>query len=138
MTLNMLDHFVALDLGLYRDEGLEVELVQQPNFRSLTELDSGEILLTSATPRVVQSILLKDARYTFVLITRKNPPHYIVTRPEIRDVAGLRNKTIWSSGPGSGNYYMTIDWLRENGRDTTGKIRHHFFLQLVHRLGFTA
>jgi len=56
-SVNMLDHFVALDLGLYRDEGLEVELVQQPNFRSLTGLDSGEILLTSATPRVVQSIL---------------------------------------------------------------------------------
>jgi ABC-type nitrate/sulfonate/bicarbonate transport system substrate-binding protein len=114
-SVNMLDHFVALDLGLYKDEGLDVELVQQPNFGSLTGLDSGEILLTSATPRVVQSILLKDARYKFVLITRKNPPHYIVSRPEIRDVAGLRNKTIWSSGPGSGNYYMTLDWLRENG-----------------------
>jgi len=114
-SVNMLDHFVALDLGLYKDQGLDVELVKQPNFGSLTGVDSGEILLTSATPRVVQSILLKDARYKFVLITRKNPPHYIVSRPEIRTVAGLRNKTIWSSGPGSGNYYMTIDWLRENG-----------------------
>ena len=62
-SVNMLDHFVALDLGLYKDEGLEVELAKQPNFGSLTGVDSGEILLTSATPRVVQSILLKDARY---------------------------------------------------------------------------
>ena len=26
-SINMLDHWVALDLGLYREEGLDVELV---------------------------------------------------------------------------------------------------------------
>ena len=122
-SINMLDHFVAQDAHLYQEEGLDVELVVQLYLGSLALLDTGEMLASSSTPRVIESILLDRTPYKFVLLTRRNPPHYVVSRPEITSVAQLKGKTLWCAGPGSTNYYMTLDWLRKNGLEPGSDVR---------------
>ncbi len=114
-SMNMLDHFIALDAGHYAEQGLDVEFAVQTSQDSFAVLDSGEVLLTSSTPWIIEAILRFQTPYRFALINRKNPPHSIIARPEIKTVADLRGKTVWVSGRSSTNYYMTIDWLRANG-----------------------
>jgi len=98
-SINMLDHWVALDLGLYRDEGLEVELIgSQPTREVIRTLESGEVTVSSFTSRITDAILKEKKPFRFVLFTRKNPPHYIVSRPGIKSVGDLKGKTIWSGG----------------------------------------
>jgi len=122
-SMNMLDHFVALDAGIYREEGLDVELVIQMSLESMSQLDSGDVMLSSSTMRVVEAILLKAAPYKFVLITRREPPHYILGRPGINAVADLKGKVVWGSAPGAINYYQTLDWLRKNGLEPGADVR---------------
>lgn len=115
-SINMLDHYLALDAGIYQEEGLDVELVQDPpRGGGPSPLDTGEALVTSSTPRVIEAILYHQAPYKFVLITRRDPPHPILARPEIKTVADLKGKTVWGAPEGSTTYYMLLDWLRKNG-----------------------
>jgi len=114
-SMNMLDHFVAQDTGLYKEEGLDVEFVIQTSVDSLKALDSGDVLVTSGMAWVIEAILRLKAPYRFVLINRREPPHSIIARPEIKNAQQLRGKTVWGAGPASINYYQTLDWLKENG-----------------------
>lgn len=115
-SINMLDHYVALDAGIYHDEGLEVQLVlDPPRGGGPSPLDTGEALVSSSTPRVIEAILFHRAPYKFVLITRRDPPHPIVARPEIKTVHDLKGKTVWGAPEGATTYYMLLDWLRTNG-----------------------
>ena len=114
-NLNMLDHHVALAKGHYREQGLDVELVVQPGKEAIRALASGEVLLSSFTSRVMDAILKEGIPFKFVLFTRNGPPHYIVSRPEIKSAPDLKGKILRTGGEGGTNYYMTLDWLRDNG-----------------------
>jgi len=121
-NMNMSDHYVALDGGYYADEGLDVELVGH-FWGSLAPLDSGEMLISSNTPKILEAMLLDGEPYKFVLITRREAPHYIISRPEVKTAADLKGKTVWGAGEGAVNYYMTLEWLRENGLEPHKDVR---------------
>ena len=120
-NMNMSDHHVALDAGYYRDEGLDVELVV--HLGTLAELDTGAMLVSSSMPQILEAIIMRQAPYKFVLVTRQEPPHYLLGKPGIKSAADLKGKEIWASGEGAFNHYMAVDWLKshglEPGRDVT-------------------
>jgi ABC-type nitrate/sulfonate/bicarbonate transport system substrate-binding protein len=123
LSLNMLDHHVALANGHYKQHGLEVELVAPSGKEAIRALASGEITVSSYTSKVMDAILKERMPFKFVLFTRNGVPHYIVARPEIRSPKDLRGKTLWTGGQDGTNYYMTLDWLRANGLEPGVDVR---------------
>jgi ABC-type nitrate/sulfonate/bicarbonate transport system substrate-binding protein len=122
-NFNMLDHHVALARGHYRDQGLDVELVAPPRPEAIQTLTSGEVPVSSFTSAVMDAILRDGAPFKFVLFTRNGVPHHIVARPGIRTVRDLKGKTLLAGGEGGTNYYMTLDWLRDNGLEPNVDVR---------------
>lgn len=110
-SINMLDHYVAVAKGHYRDQGLDVELVTSPGEQVADLLASGELTATS-TP-VVESILKDGAPLRYLLFTRNGPPHYIMARPGINTVRDLAGKTV-QAGSALATYHLALDWLKES------------------------
>jgi ABC-type nitrate/sulfonate/bicarbonate transport system substrate-binding protein len=119
----MLDHHVALAKGHYRQQGLDVELVAPSGMEAIRSLTTGDVKVSSYSSKVMDAILKEGLAFKFVLFTRNGVPHRIVARPDIRSAKDLKGKTIWTGSRDGTNYYMTLDWLKENGLEPGVDVR---------------
>ncbi|HLH22218.1 MAG TPA: ABC transporter substrate-binding protein [Chloroflexota bacterium] len=89
----------AVAKGLYRDEGLDVELVQIGGQAALPALLNGEVGYLygwgAASTGIVQGAPVK-----VLAILQDRPPHVVVTRASIQTPADLRGQRLASSRPG--------------------------------------
>jgi NitT/TauT family transport system substrate-binding protein len=91
-TLTFLPGMVAVDHGFFRDEKLDVRLVQLRAALVLPALANGHIDYTmSFLPAVDGALKRFPVKVTAVFVDRAL--HYLVARPEIRAVPELRGKT---------------------------------------------
>jgi NitT/TauT family transport system substrate-binding protein len=84
---------VAVVKGFFREEGLEVEMIQMnPRLGALAVMN-GDVDLTttfgSTLRGIVQGLPLK-----FVAVSAKKSDHFVLVRPEIKDVQALKEKRL--------------------------------------------
>jgi len=121
-NLTALPFFVAQEKGYYRDEDLEVQLILMSPPVSTLALIGGDIDFSTAAGGALTSAV-RGAPIRFLFHTYYRGLYWLYTRPEIRDVAGLKGKKIGLSGIGSGPYYLVLELLKRQGlaggRDVT-------------------
>ena len=84
---------VAVVKGFFREDGLEVEMIQMnPRLGALAVMN-GDVDLTttfgSTLRGIVQGLPLK-----FVAVSAKKSDHFVLVRPEIKDVQALKEKRL--------------------------------------------
>jgi len=111
-SLNYLPLFLGRDKGIYPTEGIELELIQVNNqiaAKALltNDLDfSGTVLMSGAAAGMPVKII--------GFITTK-PSFWLVTKPQIRSITDLKNKTIGISAVGSASDLLARYILKRNG-----------------------
>jgi len=117
-NVNMLDHYVAADKGFYEEQGLQVETVvgtERSGANPAEMLASGEVDFAMAGAQIFTAAVKEKLPIKYVLYTRRDPPHRLIGRPNVKTAADLKGKLIGVS-PGGGLYYHLIrKWLREHG-----------------------
>ena len=112
----------AKEKGYYRDEGLDVDLVVMRDTLGISALIGGNADFASMSGAGLTAILGgMPLRFAYTSFYR--PMFWLYSRPDIRDVTGLKGKRVAVSGLGSGPATLLLEHLKkrgiEGGRDLT-------------------
>ena len=108
---NMSGTWVAQEEGLFRKNGLEVELVHIPSTsRTIQVLLSGEIAYTYMDGRTAVQATLRGADAVIVAGVANRLVFSFMARPEIKSVNDLRGKKIGVTRLGSSTHSVTL-WV---------------------------
>lgn len=121
-NLTAIAFIAAQEKGYYREEGLEVQFILMSAPVSALALIGGDIDFSTAAGAALNSAV-RGLPLRFLFHTYYRPLYWLYTRPEIRDIAGLKGKRVGLSGIGSGPYYLVMELLKRHGlaggRDVT-------------------
>jgi ABC-type nitrate/sulfonate/bicarbonate transport system substrate-binding protein len=114
--------FVAREKGYYKEEGLDVDLIQMTGTLSNLALMSSEVEFTSV-PTAAMTANLRGANLRVLFATFERPLFWLYTRPQIRDVKELKSKKVGVGGLNQASYILLKELLStygfEPGRDYT-------------------
>ena len=85
--------YVAADKGFFRDEGLEVELIQVSPRLGAMAVMNGDVAFTTSFTSTFRAIL-QGVPLKLVMVALKKGIYYLVTRPEIKNIQELKGKKL--------------------------------------------
>lgn len=85
--------YVAADKGFFREEGLEVELIQVSPRLGAMAVMNGDVAFTTSFTSTFRAIL-QGMPLKLVLVALKKGIYYLVTRPEIKSIQELKGKKL--------------------------------------------
>lgn len=107
---------VAIDKGLFRDEGFAPEPTAfQSSPQSIQLLVTGAIALTSVEPESAVSAILRGASIGALAQQEYRPDWLLMVRPEIKDWADLKGKTLGFSALTTAEIWLTRQLLSRHG-----------------------
>lgn len=85
--------YVAADKGFFREEGLEVELIQVSPRLGAMAVMNGDVAFTTSFTSTFRAIL-QGVPLKLVMVALKKGIYYLVTRPEIKNIQELKGKKL--------------------------------------------
>jgi NitT/TauT family transport system substrate-binding protein len=113
-ALTELPTHVALKNGFFRNEGLDVKLVQARSNILAAALASGSMGYITSVTTTLGGIMGGLPAKVIAGVT-KNNPDFLMVRPEIRSFAELKGKKLAVSGFGGASHQRMIIVLTKNG-----------------------
>ena len=113
-NITQIAFFVARERGFFKEEGLDVELVQMTGTLANLALMSGEVPFTSV-PTAAMTANLRGANLRVLFTTFERPLFWLYSRPPIRDVKELKNKKVGVGGLNQASYTLLRELLSNHG-----------------------
>ncbi len=113
-TINMLDLLLAKDAGLYEKHGVDVEFDFIAGLRSIQALRAGELDVVVSVGATIRAIMNDDAPLKIVQLIHHNGPHWVMGRPGVTDVQGLKGGKVQAGDKGTEPDVMVRKWLTAN------------------------
>ncbi|MSP40645.1 MAG: ABC transporter substrate-binding protein [Deltaproteobacteria bacterium] len=113
-NITQIAFFTARDRGYYKDEGLDVELIQMTGTLANLALMSGEVPFTSV-PAAAMNANLRGANLRVLFSTWERPLFWLMTRTPVRDIRELKNKKMGVPGLNSVGYFLLREFLSKHG-----------------------
>ena len=108
--------YVAVTKGLFKEEGLEVELIQvNPRLGAMAVMN-GDVAFTTSFVSTFRGIL-QGLPLKLVMVGQKKGVYFLIARPEIKDVQDLKGKTLGVSTMRGTDHLVTEELLRAKGLD---------------------
>jgi NitT/TauT family transport system substrate-binding protein len=85
--------YVAADKGFFREEGLDVELIQVSPRLGAMAVMNGDVAFTTSFTSTFRAIL-QGVPLKLVMVALKKGIYYLVTRPEIKNIQELKGKKL--------------------------------------------
>jgi NitT/TauT family transport system substrate-binding protein len=121
-NITQISFFVARERGFYKEEGLDVELIQMTGTLANLALMTGEVPFTSV-PTAAMTANLRGANLRVLFTTFERPLFWLYSRPQIREVKDLKNRKVGVGGLNQASYTLLREFLSshglEPGRDYT-------------------
>jgi len=106
--------YVAASKGFFREERLEVELIQiSPRLGAMAVIN-GDVSFTTSFTSTFRGIL-QGLPLKLVLIALKKGVYYLVVRPEIKDVQDLKGKKLGVASVRGTDHMVAEELLRSKG-----------------------
>jgi ABC-type nitrate/sulfonate/bicarbonate transport system substrate-binding protein len=115
-TQAVLPFTIPRDKGYYRAEGLDVELILMSAPTASRALLSDDVAVATVGGAGLPPVL-RGSPFKFLFTTYNRAMFWLFSKPEIRDLRGLKGKRIGVSGIGSGPDSLLREILRQNGLD---------------------
>jgi NitT/TauT family transport system substrate-binding protein len=113
-NITQIAFFVARERGFFKDEGLDVELIQMTGTLANLALMTGEVPFTSV-PTAAMTANLRGANLRVLFTTFERPLFWLYSRPQIRDVKELKNKKVGVGGLNQASYTLLRELLSNHG-----------------------
>src|SRR5690242_11600615 len=102
--------FTAKEKGYFRDEGLDVDLIQMTGTLSNLALMSGEVGFSSV-PNAAMTANLRGTNLRVLFATFERPLFWLYSRSQIQDVRGLKGKKLGVGGLNQASYLLLRELL---------------------------
>lgn len=112
--------YVGLHKGLFKEEGLDVEMRIMKAPIAAAALMAGEVDYTSASTFQLST---QGGPVRTIMIIRGKPAWWVMTKPEIRTVQDLKGKNIGVGSMGTINQFSIMKVLQLKGIDPTKEVR---------------
>ena len=108
--------FTAKERGFYREEDLDVDLIQMTGTLANLALMTGEVPFTSV-PAAAMNANLRGANLRVLFSSYERPLFWLMTRAPIRDIKELKGKKMGVPGLNSAGYFLLRDYLAKHGME---------------------
>jgi len=106
--------FTAKEKGFYKEEGLDVDLIQMTGTLANLALMSGEVSFSSV-PAAAMSANLRGANLRVLFSSYERPLFWLMTRAPIRDIKELKGKKMGVPGFNAVTYFLLREFLSKHG-----------------------
>ena len=113
---------VALKRGMFRDEGLDVELIRMNANVSITALSTGDIDYTMVFASVVRGAL-RGLPMKVVASFMDSSTHLLIARPEYKTIRDLKGKTLAVSTYGATSDVAARMMMKQGGVDPEKELK---------------
>jgi len=113
---------LALKRGIFRDEGLDVELIRMNANVSVTALSTGDIDYTMVFASVVRGAL-RGMPMRVVASYMDSSTHLLIARPEYKTIRDLRGKTLAVSTFGATSDVAARMMMKQGGLDPEKELK---------------
>src|SRR5215467_5993333 len=110
--------WVTSDTGIWKKQGLEVELVfLRGGSRTVSALIGGSVDFIFGSDIGVTTAILQGANLTSLGVTTNSLGYSLVTQPGIKTIRDLKGKVVGITPGRDAAYARVVKLLRENGMD---------------------
>ncbi|HWO40819.1 MAG TPA: ABC transporter substrate-binding protein [Candidatus Eisenbacteria bacterium] len=109
--------YIAASKGFFREEGLDVELIQVSPRLGAMAVINGDVSFTTSFTSTFRGIL-QGLPLKLVLIVLKKGAYFLVVRPEIRDIQELKGKKLGVATIRGTDHMVAEELLRSKGFDS--------------------
>ncbi len=113
-NITQIAFFIARERGFFKEEGLDVELIQMTGTLANLALMSGEVPFTSV-PTAAMTANLRGANLRVLFTTFERPLFWLYGRPQIREIRELKGKKIGVGGLNQASYTLLREVLSNHG-----------------------
>ena len=107
-------YYVAVSKGFFRDEGMDVEIIQANPRLGVMALINGDVSFTGTFVSTVRGIL-SGFPMKIVLVAFKKGVYYLIAHPSVKDVQDLRGKKLGVSSIRGSDHLVAEELLRSKG-----------------------
>ena len=106
--------FIAFKEGFYRNEDMEVEIINMSSQMALTATLAGSVDFSSS-PGSATSAAVRGIDFKTIFVVGQKPLHDLITHPNIRSFGDLKGKIMGVDTFGSMSDFLTRGMLCKNG-----------------------
>ena len=107
-------YYVAVSRGFFRDEGMDVEIIQANPRLGVMALMNGDVSFTGTFVSTVRGIL-SGFPLKIVLVAFKKGVYYLIAHPSVKDVQDLKGKKLGVSSIRGSDHLVAEELLRSKG-----------------------
>jgi NitT/TauT family transport system substrate-binding protein len=107
-------YYVAVSKGFFRDEGMDVEIIQANPRLGVMALMNGDVSFTGTFVSTVRGIL-SGFPLKIVLVAFKKGVYYLIAHPSIKDVQDLKGKKLGVSSIRGADHLVAEELLKSKG-----------------------
>src|SRR5262245_845046 len=107
-------YYVAVSKGLFREEGMDVEIIQANPRLGVMALINGDVALTGTFVSTVRGIL-SGFPLKIVLVSLKRGVYYLIDHSSIKDIQDLKGKKLGVSSIRGSDHMVAEELFRSKG-----------------------
>ncbi len=116
-SIASIDLYIAQDLGFFREEGLEADLVQVRGNLAVSAALTGQVHAVNNVGTVIRAIERGDVPFKVMSVSLKRNLFWLVARPEYGSIRELKGKTLGTTTFGGSQHMAAARLLRKGGLD---------------------
>jgi len=113
-SVSIMPIFVAFKEGFYRDEDMDVEIINMSSQMALQATLAGSVDFSSS-PGSATNAAVRGVDFKTIFVVGQKPLHDLITHPGIRSFGDLKGKIVGVDTFGSMSDFLTRGMLRKNG-----------------------
>ena len=116
-SIAAIDLYIARDRGFFRDEGLDVDIVQIRGNVAIAAALSGQVQATNGVGTVIRALERSELPMKILTVSLKRNLFWLVSRPEITSIAQLKGKILGTTTLGGSQHSAAMRLIRKGGVD---------------------
>ena len=113
-SVSIMPIFIAFKEGFYRDEGMDVEIINMSSQAALAATVAGSVELSSSLGNGINAAV-RGIDLKVIFIVGQKPLHDLITLPNIRSFGELKGKIVGLTSMGSMSDFLIRKILHKNG-----------------------
>jgi ABC-type nitrate/sulfonate/bicarbonate transport system substrate-binding protein len=116
-SIAAIDLYIAKERGFFREEGLDVDLVQIRGNVAIAAALSGQVHASNGVGTVIRAMERSELPLKILTVSLKRNLFWLVARGNIKSIAGLKNKVLGTTTLGGAQHTAAARLLRKGGLD---------------------